>query len=326
MDLQDIFPDDPLEPTIKYVGANQTPFSVPWAKGRVRLCTGFNSQRGQHDDLFMSSSAFQDVNSSPLKYRQCQITAIRDESGSSIANSSEDKSFAISASVGGSFLGVSARGSYEKSVRDNRNNSNISVRADHICGQVEILHLPQLTKDAVWLLNTSSDPINHFRARYGDFYVAGYRIGAVNNTMISGDLANKTFFEAKRAEVKVKLLFSTISKSVNEVSESANDEGGISVTAFDSLTSFYSSFMARTHEDSIRVGEVAAENKQRAMNIAARAAETLWNEFSFGYEATLHQDVADQLCDRGLVTELLLAPFSALREYQYLLARRASLH
>lgn len=121
MNLEDVFPDDPFEPTIKYVGVNQTPFSVPWAKGRVRLCTGFNSQRGQQDDLFMSSSAFQDIKSTPLEYRQCQITAIRDESGSSIANSSENKSFAISASVGGSFLGASARGSYEKSVRDNRN-------------------------------------------------------------------------------------------------------------------------------------------------------------------------------------------------------------
>ncbi|CAM1503262.1 Fc.00g080380.m01.CDS01 [Cosmosporella sp. VM-42] len=326
MDIEDIFPEDPFEPTVKYVGASQTPFAVPWAKGRVQLCAGFNTQRAQNDDLFMNRAACRDISDTPLQYRECQITSIRDESGSSIANSSENKSFAISASVGGSFLGASGRGSYEKSVRDNRNTSNISVRADHVCGQIDIIHLPQLEKDAVRLLNTSSDPINEFRQTYGDFYVAGYRVGAVNNTTISGELANKTFFEAKRAELEVKALLFKVRKSVNEVSQSTSDVGGLRVAAFDSLTAVYSNSIALTYEDSIRAGEVASANKQRAMTIAARTAEILWKEFSLEREGTVYQDTVNRLCDRGLVTELLLAPFAALREYQSLLSRRFNGH
>lgn len=125
MDIEDVFPEDPFEPTVKYVGSSQTPFAVPWAEGSVQILTGFNTQRAQTDDLFISQEAFDLVSRTTLQYRESQKTSIRDDSSSSIANSSEDRSFAISASVGGSFLGASGRGAYEKSVRDSRNVGSI---------------------------------------------------------------------------------------------------------------------------------------------------------------------------------------------------------
>ncbi|KAK6497176.1 hypothetical protein TWF506_004651 [Arthrobotrys conoides] len=325
MDIEDFFPANPLEPTVKYIGVSQVPFTVPWAKGRVQLCTGFNSQRAQDDDLFVSRSAFQDLAGIPLEYRECQTASIRDESGSTITSSYEKKTFAISASVGGSFLGVSGRGNYEKSVRDNSNKSNISIRADHICGQIEVSRIPQLSKDAIMLLNTSADPLNDFRRTYGDFYVAGCRIGAVNNTSISGELVNESSFEEMHAKLKVKVVLASFEKSIDEVSTSASDSGGLSVAAFDSLTGFYSNFTARTYEDSLKAGDIALANKERAMTIANRVADVLVKEFSIGREQSLciHQDVVDHLCDRGLVTELLLAPFATLRQYQSLLLRRS---
>ncbi|KAF3290065.1 hypothetical protein TWF132_007261 [Orbilia oligospora] len=326
MDIEDLFPENPLEPTVAYIGISQTPFTVPWAKGRVQLCTGFNSRRAQSDDLFINRAAFQDIAAIPFQYRECQITSIRDESGSSIASSYDNNSFAISASVGGSFLGASGRGTYEKNTRDNRNQSNITVRADHVCGQIEVSRIPQLAKDAVTLLNTSADPINEFRQRYGDFYVAGCRVGAVNNTTISGELTNKSSFEEMHAELKVKVVLATFEKSIHEVSKSASNIGGLNVVAFDSLTDFYSNFTALTYEDTLKADGVAVANKEKAMTIANRAADVLLREFSIGREQNtyIHQGVVDRLCDRGLVTELLLAPFATLREYQSILWRRYS--
>lgn len=119
--VEEMFPDDPFEPTVRYAGVNQTVFAVPWAEGRIQLGTGFNTHRAQNDTLFMKHSAFRDTLSSPLQYRECQSTSIKDDSGTNIANSSQNASFAISASIGGSFLGASGRGCYEKSVRDNKN-------------------------------------------------------------------------------------------------------------------------------------------------------------------------------------------------------------
>lgn len=121
MNIENVFPEDPFEPTVKYAGVIQTPFTVPWAEGRIQLGAGFNTQRAQNDALFLKRSAFRDTLGTPLQYRECQSTLIKDESGTNIANSSENTSFAISASVGGSFLGASGRGSFEKSVRDNKN-------------------------------------------------------------------------------------------------------------------------------------------------------------------------------------------------------------
>jgi hypothetical protein len=171
-------------------------------------------------------------------------------------------------------------------------------------------------------LNASPDPVNDFRKTYGDFYVAGYRVGAVNSTTISGQLANKSFFEAKRAELEIKALFLTKHKSINEVSQSGSDIGALSVFAFDSLTAFYSNFTAITLDDSFRAGNIAVENKNRAMTIASRAAEILFMDFSLDQEGMVYQEDVDGLCDRGLVTELLLAPFASLREYQSLLSFR----
>ncbi|VUC29192.1 unnamed protein product [Clonostachys rosea] len=316
MDLELAFPDNPLEPTVKYAGAQLAPFSVPWAKGRVQLCAGFNTQRSQDDALFLTQSAFRDVGSIPLHYRQCQLTSIRDESATDIASKSEITNFAISASVGGGFLGASGRGSYEKS------KSHISARAEQICGQIDLVDLPRLDLGAIRLLSDSPDPVNEFRRVYGDFYVAGVQVGAVNNTNISGEMANKSFFEATRLQLKIKALFLSYNKSIDDLNQSKSNSGGLSVAAFDSLTAFYSNFTAHSLEDGLAAGYIASDNRQRAMNIGNRAADVLFNEFSLGLEATLCQGSVDRLCDRGLVTELLLAPFSSLREYQSLLSLR----
>jgi hypothetical protein len=186
--------------------------------------------------------------------------------------------------------------------------------------------MPKLEINAARLLKSSNDPVNEFRLTYGDFYVAGYRVGAVNNTTISGELANKAFFEAKRVELEIKVLFAKKHISINEVIQSSSGEGGLSVLAFDSLTGFHSNFIARTFEDSLRAGGIAAGNKQNAMNIATRTAEILDKDFSLGHEGTVLQDAVDRLCDHGLVTELLLSPFALLREYQSILLLRTNMH
>ena len=201
--------------------------------------------------------------------------------------------------------------------------SQISVQAEHTCGQVDLIHTPSLEVNAVRVLCRSPDPINDFRQVYGDFYVAGYRVGAVNRTTVSGDMANKSFFEAKKAEIEVKAFFIKTRRSINEVNASGSNDGGLNVSAFDSLSQSYSSFTAHTEADSLAVAQVATENKQKAMDIANRAASVLDLEFALGIAGgTLRQEDVNRMCDRGLVTEVLLAPFASLREYQALLSLR----
>ncbi|CAI9627816.1 unnamed protein product [Alternaria burnsii] len=326
MDVVDIFPENPVEPSIKYAGGFHTAFTVPWATGRVAPCAGLNTQRVAKDTLFVPFSAFKDAHAAPLHYRECQITSIEDQSNSDIADQSELGTFALSASVGGSFLGASGRGSYEKNVRDSSNKSNISIRAEHTCGQIVLSRAPELDPGAVRLLQFSVDPINEFRRKYGDFYVAGYQVGAVNNTTIYGELADKSFFEAKRAELEIKALFLKKHKSINEESYSASNEGGLDVSAFDSLTASYLKFTARTYKESLLAGEIVVNNKQLAMEIARRASKVLETDFLLGREGTVSLNMIDRLCDKGLITELLLVPFASLREYQTLLARRNMLN
>jgi hypothetical protein len=83
-------------------------------------------------------SAFRDAHAAPLHYRECQITSIEDQSNSDIADQSELGTFALSASVGGSFLGASGRGSYEKNVRDNANVRKTSLYDAPLITAIEI--------------------------------------------------------------------------------------------------------------------------------------------------------------------------------------------
>lgn len=196
------------------------------------------------------------------------------------------------------------------------------MRADHVSGQINVVRVPPLAKDATQILNTSDDPVNDFRQKFGDFYLAGCKVGAVCNTTISGELACKTFFEATRLEYTVKVLFVKKGRQIDKKSESKSNEGVLRLAAFDTVDGFTSNMEAFTQEDSILLGNIASANKQRAMNIGTRASAMLLKEFSLGDEGGLYQDVVDRLCDKGLVTELLLAPFAGLREYQSILARR----
>lgn len=123
-DIERSFPEDPFEPTVRWIAVSQTPFSVPWAQGRVQIGASFNTNRGPNDALFLPRAAFKDLLSTPLHFQPCQVTSIRDESGTNVATSSSNTSFAISASIGGSFLGASGRGSYEKNMRDHQNASS----------------------------------------------------------------------------------------------------------------------------------------------------------------------------------------------------------
>lgn len=138
MDIVDIFPKDPCEPSLEYAGIFQTPFTVPWAQGRIAPCAGLNTQRASKDTLFMPHSAFRDAHATPFHYRECQTTFIEDQSSSDIANKSESSMFAISASVGGSFLGASGRGSYEKNMRDNTNVGMYILAPGLLMNQIEI--------------------------------------------------------------------------------------------------------------------------------------------------------------------------------------------
>lgn len=123
MKIEDAFPEDPFQPSIKWAGITQAPITVPWAQKRVRFGAGFNTQQEPADDLFTKHTAFDlaSLQRVRLLYRQCQSTSLLDNSTVATSDASEHCSFSLDASVGGKLLGVSGRGSYEKSVRDNAN-------------------------------------------------------------------------------------------------------------------------------------------------------------------------------------------------------------
>lgn len=199
----------------------------------------------------------------------------------------------------------------------------MSVRAEHTCGQVEPVEMLGLSRAAIQLLANSPNPADDFRTTFGDFFVGGFRLGALNFTMVLGDLAGKSSFEAKRAQLKIKVLF-TINKDINDVSESASAEGAISICAFDSIASSNITFCARTWEESMELAKVAAENRQQAMKIASRAAEALLQEYGLDQGGVITPQSLESLCDRGFVTELLLIPYASLRDYRSMMALRSS--
>ena len=115
MNLEDYFPEDPFLPSLCYAAAQQLPVNLPWTSQRITLGTGFLlSDPASREPLRGSeaiSSTYREQNL-PIYHEDNSGTYV--EAMSTTAGSAYDHvDLSIAASVGGSLLGASGRGTYE---------------------------------------------------------------------------------------------------------------------------------------------------------------------------------------------------------------------
>ncbi|RQM04715.1 hypothetical protein DH86_00003679 [Scytalidium sp. 3C] len=185
-------------------------------------------------------------------------------------------------------------------------------RVEYRCGQVSLARLPRLSSEALRLLRTSRDPANQFGAKFGDYFVGGYILGGTNVNMIAGAGASKS--SSKRLNLDYEGHLGFIEKTGNHYESSQEHaEGSMgSMTAYDSLDSKHIAVNISHFQEA---QDASAQNKKLGAQLQERAGARLrqLNLLTSGAEIPWGQ--CGELCSSGLVLELLMLPWSDMREY-----------
>ena len=173
---------------------------------------------------------------------------------------------------------------------------------------------PRLSAESIITLKYDGG-LPAFKARYGDYYVAGYRLGGDTALMISGSSAAKKELEKFSITVKVEVLFFEASTTHSEYRASATASSSLRMVGYDTLEhrTWKAADVEGKSAGAASFRAQAAEVMVRSQSLDIRVMEKL-NELGFQDEEHLSKEDCDELTKSGLVAELVLLPVSTLRE------------
>ncbi|KAF5700489.1 hypothetical protein FMUND_14315 [Fusarium mundagurra] len=317
MTLEDVFPDNPCSTTLRYALSTQLPIVIPWAKATVKLGTPFfappdKSGKGTFGDPEKSAFDHQELSSTPLIFSRGSGGGYIETTASSSSSSQERVHADISAQIGGSFLGGSGRGQYDSNASKTAGAIQSSKRVFHQCGRISLSIFPRLSEEALHILYTAKEPSQNFSAIFGDYFVAGYLLGAGNVSMITGAGGSETRSKELNIDVEVHLAFISRQEKIHEESLQSTQAAAGTISVYDSLTDEHLQQPVSDIDQALAVWE---ENKARAETLQQRTAIELSKMRLIVDGSIIPQTRCDELCGSGLVHELLLFPWTGLRDY-----------
>lgn len=111
----------------------------------------------------------------------------------------------------------------------------MSIRTSYRAGNITLRDRPTLSTEALVVLKHQGG-IPAFKYRYGDYYVAGYRLGGDAGVSLSETATASRKVERLSVKVAVKVLFVKASKTHEKFFRSAGASSGFRVSGFDTLT------------------------------------------------------------------------------------------
>ncbi|KAH8807211.1 hypothetical protein F5884DRAFT_788776 [Xylogone sp. PMI_703] len=319
MSLEDVFPDSPLATSLRYAISTGVPLAIPWMNAPMKIGTSFfappdkaKESKARFGGEGEMAFDLQSLSSTPLLFTRESSGGETEETAAASSASQYQLHADISGQIGGKLLGASARGQYDKNAAENAGTIQSSSRVEYRCGQVSLSYLPRLSDEALRLLRTSRDPANQFRAKFGDYFVGAYILGGTNVNMIAGTEAS--VFSSKKLNVDYEGHIGFIKASGNHYKSSQEHaEASMgNLTAYDSLDGKHVALNISHYQQAL---EASAQNKKLGAQLQERAGARLrqLNLISSGAELPWAQ--CGELCSSGLVLELLMLPWSELREY-----------
>ncbi|KAJ9613427.1 hypothetical protein H2200_003369 [Cladophialophora chaetospira] len=324
---------DPTRSSLALQAAAGAPLHIPWSSSPIRLGTGFDSAAiGSSEGPWKSSYPF----SVPPHVPQllCEIdesiASYKDGLSASAGSTSEHLSASLAVTVGCDFLSASVTGDYDKAVLENRNATRASRTSTVRSGRIIFNATPSL-KHAAKATATGDAGLSEVRCQYGDYYLAGLCLGADAGASVSANNSQSSKFEQKKITATVSAFL--WSRSVTHTSASQEFEASMDLEFSGYATLNGQKFHQRCGLGStnpMKSPATALAATQRAADVQsmhAAAAEYMQKV------ANLHKDVqvrmdalglhhqkllaledCSKICQAGLVVQLVLVPFSLLRE------------
>ncbi|KAI5793209.1 hypothetical protein EDC01DRAFT_788151 [Geopyxis carbonaria] len=254
---------------------------------------------------------------------------------SSSSFSSEHLSTSGSVSVGGSFLGASVSVDYDKYVQHDGSAYKAS-RHSLVTGPRILVGAPKLNADAISLLRDEG-PVA-FHQKFGNYYVAVLQTGGESGMMMTQDKSHSLETERLTITVTVKVLFT--SHSVSWTKETRDELASVSATivGYDSVAgvepvllsaSATSSSVGADLRDGLEFERTVNKHKENSESLGERLLEALGDIIKVDLsgktvvgeeEMVVTEEMLNKMMTRGLVTEVVLQPFSGLWEYRQALA------
>ncbi|KAI0129792.1 hypothetical protein BJ170DRAFT_617617 [Xylariales sp. AK1849] len=316
---------DVERPTVLSVASNGLAMNLPWFPQRILIGATIHSSLLTAKNPFSKMSPF---DKESLSHSWLRLDIARGSSGSYISTTTTKKSNTadhLSLSLGVSadvlFASASVTGGYENDVQTNTSGLKSSVRSKYLYGTVQFARPPPLSRTALIALKHPSDynsGFEEFHSIFGDYYVAGYRLGGEAGMLLTHDTAVINSKEIKYLEAQVKVLCSSEYHRENWITESSSWSDKLNVIGYDTLgytkyppVANASQSKGRPHPDEIQMQAVAFG--QRVQGLESRVLEAI-EAMEMKEEVPYTSDVCDRLCDAGLVMELILLPIKHLRE------------
>lgn len=127
MSLEDVFPEDPYQPSLQYAASSLIPFNLPWSTNKIKVGTGFHSRLASSDNPFASESAFDEysLKSARLRYRSETGGTYAHTESSTAAHSRDHMDFSLAASADVAIVNVSGQAKFEQNAIKN---TDVSTR------------------------------------------------------------------------------------------------------------------------------------------------------------------------------------------------------
>ncbi|RPA86776.1 hypothetical protein BJ508DRAFT_357872 [Ascobolus immersus RN42] len=293
--------------------------SLPWFPRRIRLGASFDSTLVHTEDPFPPNSslfAAESLQNVPIRFETSgNVASYRSTESISSSSSSEHLSVGFAVSVGCSCLGGSVSGQYDKLVLENHDGSKTSIQASYRSGTVHFSNPPKLSNEALITLKYEGG-LEALKKRYGDYYVAGFNIGADAGVMLSKSTESRLAEERLELEIKIKILFATIRKRTTDTSWSFSSDAKITLAGFYTLESLL------LDQKVVGGGEAFFDMVEKAISVIERMddvpaeVEKILENLGVRRGVDVTHEMCEELCLSGVVAELILLPVETLREVQ----------
>ncbi|KAI1268735.1 hypothetical protein F5Y18DRAFT_372179 [Xylariaceae sp. FL1019] len=293
---------------------------VPWSHLPIQLGAGFKSSDAKNGNPFDVPSAYSAPSLQNAAIRYSEDDGLRGLDRKASSSSSMEKSEHLSVSGGISVdCGVvagSATGSYDKSVLENQDATKHSSKSSIRLGTISFDSTPFLNLEAQKILRCSQAmkpvALQRFTRKYGDYYVAGIRLGADSSTFVSVDSASASSSETLTVHVEVRVLFWSSSWDHTEQNVSASKSLKFNFAVFDSISQAHDS--SETPQSFARVRETIQLYSKLGDNLTRRVQD-LKDRLGLHPEKLLGMTELGEICQSGLVVELILLPFCFQRDF-----------
>ena len=191
------------------------------------------------------------------------------------------------------------------------------MRAKFHYGTVTFEQQPRLSsKGAIALKHPSisGDGLREFEEQFGDYYVAGYRLGGEAGMLLTESSSAVSSVEIKSIQAKVRFL--CFSRTYRDQSRSTSSSSSFSadVIGYDTLAH------AKFPPAGVKAAPSAEERESQAFKygyrvqcLSQRVAATV-DALDLAQDSLLTHEMCAALCRTGLVMELILLPVRYLRE------------